>query len=122
MRASWRSLATSIATQTTASGVLCGLVMVGPSPLVNAEHTHSTGDLRLTMTSMASGRFAPFSHAGQPPLVSKNLLVPEVLRPGVRGQGTATVAKAGGDRNAVHRARQSVGERLLRKLQREVAG
>jgi transposase InsO family protein len=40
--------------------------MVGSSPLVNAEHTHSTGDLRLTMTSMASGRFAPFSHAGPP--------------------------------------------------------
>jgi hypothetical protein len=45
--------------------------MVGPSPLVNAEHTQSTGDLPLTMTSMASGRFAPFSHAGPHRLLAK---------------------------------------------------
>src|SRR5487761_902891 len=76
MRASWRSLATSIATQTTASGILCGLVMVGPSPLVNTEHTHSTGDLRLTMTSMASGRLAPFSHAGPPHSLAKTSSFP----------------------------------------------
>src|SRR5487761_1358913 len=76
MRASWRSLATSIATQTTASGILCGLVMVGPSPLVNTEHTHSTGYLRLTMTSMASGRLAPFSHAGPPHSLAKTSSFP----------------------------------------------
>lgn len=39
-----------------ASGILCGLVIFGRSPLVNAEHTHSTGDLRLTVANMASGR------------------------------------------------------------------
>lgn len=81
MRASWRSLATSIATQTTASGVLCGLIMVGPSYLVNAEHTHSTGDLRLTMTSMASGRFAPFSHAGPPRSLAKPSSFPRCYGP-----------------------------------------
>src|SRR6185437_1927562 len=42
-----------MATQTIASGVLCELVMVGPSPCVNVQHTHSTGDLRLTMTPQA---------------------------------------------------------------------
>ena len=32
------------------------------------------------------------------------------------------VAGEGGHRNAVHRARKSLGKRLLRKLQREAAG
>jgi hypothetical protein len=50
--------------------------MVGLSPLVNAEHTHSTGDLSLTMTSMASGRFAPFSHAGPPRSLAKTSSFP----------------------------------------------
>jgi transposase InsO family protein len=50
--------------------------MVGPSPLVNAEHTHSTGDLRLTMTNMAFGRFAPFSHAGPPRSLAKTSSFP----------------------------------------------
>ena len=43
-------------------------------------------------------------------------------RPGVRGQGTAEVAGEAGHGDAVHRAGQSLGERLLRELQREAAG
>ena len=42
-------------------------------------------------------------------------------RPGVRGRGTAEVAGEGGHRDAVHRTGKSLGERLLRKLQREAA-
>ncbi len=113
IRASWRSLATSMATQTTASGVLCGLVMVGPSPLVNAEHTHSTGDLRLTMNQHGFRSLRSLQPCWSTPLVSKNSLVPEVLRPGVRGEGTAEVAGESGHGDAVHRARKPLGERLL---------
>ena len=43
-------------------------------------------------------------------------------RPGVRGEGVAGLAGETGHGNAVHRTRESVGERLLRKFQREAAG
>ena len=114
MSASWRSLATSMATQTTASGVLCGLVMVGPSPFVNAEHTHTTEDFRLTMTYQKGFRslrsLQPFWST--PPL-SGCALVPEVLWAGVHRPRVAEVAGEGGNGNALHRAGQSLGERLL---------
>ena len=42
--------------------------------------------------------------------------------PGVRCGRTAEVAGEGGYRRAVHRARKSLGERVLRKFQREAAG
>jgi len=42
-------------------------------------------------------------------------------RPGVRGEGVAEVAVKCRDGNAVHRAGQPLGERILRELQREAA-
>jgi hypothetical protein len=42
--------------------------------------------------------------------------------PGVRGRGTAEVAGECRDRDVSHRAGQSLGERLLRELQRKAAG
>jgi len=98
-----------MATQTTASGVLCGLVMVGPSPCVDAEHTHSTGDLRLTMANRASVASLP-SACWSTPLVSKNTLVPEVLRTGVRSERSAGVAGESRNGDAIHRAGKSLRE------------
>ena len=43
-------------------------------------------------------------------------------RVGVRGKGAETMAGEVGHGDAVHRAGKSLGERLLRKLQREAAG
>ena len=52
--------------------------------------------------------------------------VPENIRsdngPEFVAEGTAEVAGECGNGNAVHRAGQSLGERLLRELQREAAG
>ena len=50
--------------------------------------------------------------------------VPENIRStsGVRGRGTSEVVEKSGNGNTLHRAGQSLGERLLRKLQRETAG
>lgn len=97
--------------------------MVGPSPCVNAEHTHSTGDLRLTMTHKRGFRsLRSLQPCLSSPLISKSSLVPEVLWPGVRGEGVAEVASEGGNWDAVHRTGESVGERLLRELQWEAEG
>ena len=41
---------------------------------------------------------------------------------GVRGPGVAEVAGKSGDGDFVYRARQSVGERVVRELQRQAAG
>ena len=52
--------------------------------------------------------------------------IPEHIRsdngPEFVAEGIAEVAGEGGHRDAVHRAGKSLGERLLRKFQREAAG
>ena len=79
--------------------------------------------VRLTMTQQHDFRsLRSLQPCWSTPLVSKNSLVPEVLWSGVRGERTAAVAGQSGYRDAIHRAGQSLGERLLRKLQWKVTG
>ena len=55
------------------------------------------------------------------PLVNKSSS-PEVLWSGVPCRRSAEVAGESGHRNVVYRTRKSLGERILRELQREAAG
>jgi Integrase core domain len=62
--------------------------MVGLSPLVNAEHTHSTGDFRLTMTHKHGFRsLRSLQPCLSTPPFSQDSLVPEVLRAAIHRQG-----------------------------------
>ena len=56
------------------------------------------------------------------PLVSKNLLVPEVLRAGVYQPSFSGVVHREADRAGAHSAGQAAAERVRGKFQREVAG